>query len=165
MPLPAWAIAGGISLGGKLLGGLFGGGGKKKMRRGYRQLSNLGEELKAFDPSEYAKEASMAQWDMLQNPLSEALSDYRADQVGRGRLRTGFSFQGEDRMVRDVFQNYTDQLAARSMQAGQMRLGAMGMAGDVYAGIYDQGAREKQSAQNWWGGLGRDIGLAYLMGR
>ena len=155
----------GLMVAPRIVGGLFGGrGGKKKMKKGYKELSGLGEELRGFDPMGYAQQAAEAQWNMIQSPLAEALQDYRAGQVDRGALRSGPTIMGEDRIVRDVYKNYTDQLAARSMQAGQMRMGALGMAGDVYAGIYDQGARERQSSQNWWSGLGRDIAASYLFG-
>ena len=138
--------------------------GRGKQKRASRDLRSLGTELRNFDPMSYAKEAGQAQWNMLQNPLAEALGDYRAGQVGQGRLKSGFRFQGEDRMVRDVYQNFTDQMASRSMQAGGMRLGALGQAGDVYAGLYDQGAREEENAMNMWGGLGTDLARLNLWG-
>ncbi|UCC92560.1 MAG: hypothetical protein JSW25_07800 [Thermoplasmata archaeon] len=161
---PITGLAIGASVAGKVGGWLAGGGARRRQRRARRDLKSLGGELRAFDPMSYAKDASQAQWNMLQNPLAEAISDYRAGQVGQGRLKTGFRFQGEDRMVRDVYQNFMDQVASRSMQGAGMKLGALESAGDVYTGLYDMGAREEERTSNFWGGMGNDLAFLSLYG-
>lgn len=160
----AWWIPAAV-IGSKLIGHFAGSGGRKKEKKAYKDLTRLGEEFRSFDPMSYAKDAAQAQWNMVQTPLAEALGDYRAGQVEHGRLGTGFSFQGEDRMMRDVYQNYTDQLASRSMEAGGMKLGALASAGDVYAARYDMGAREEDKEWKKWSGFGSDALGAYLWGR
>lgn len=156
-----WMVPAAISAGSKLIGHFAGQSGRNKQKRAYRDLTSLGEEFRNFDPMSYAKEAAQAQWDMLQTPLSEAIGDLRAGQEERGG-GIGFATEGEDRMVRDVYQNFMQGLSAQAMEGGRMRLGAMQNAGDVYASRYDIGARDEDKAWKKWGGLGRDIGSAYL---
>lgn len=161
--MPWWIPA--AVVGSQLLGHFAGQSGRNKQKRSYRKLNQLGEQFQDFDPMGYANQAAQAQWNMLQTPLAEAIGDYRAGQTEAGRLRTGYRFQGEDRMVRDVFQNFTDQMGARAMEAGAMKLGAMEDAGDVYAAQYGIGRSEEDKNWKKWGGLGKDAIGAYLWGK
>lgn len=146
-----------ISGGSKLLGHLFGGGDRKRQKKAYKALKNLGSDISAWDPVQYGKDATQAQFESIQSPLTEAIADYRAGQTDMDRVKTGFSFEGEDRITRDVYKDLNTQIVGRSLEMGGMNLSKFGLLGDVYGSMYDIGARGEQSKANLFGGLGRDV--------
>lgn len=75
-----------------------------------------------YDPYEAANRASEAQFYTVDRGLREGVEDLRGSQVGRGRLRTGFGFQDEDRLYRDTYESFGRSVAERSLQASGLEL-------------------------------------------
>lgn len=76
----------------------------------------------SFDAAEYAREVGRAQFEDLREQLGRDVESLRGNQVGRGRLDTGFGMQDEDRMVGDAYQDLDRALASNAFQAAGMNL-------------------------------------------
>lgn len=81
--------------------------------------------LRAFDPRQYAAESTQATTQLMKRDLTRGLDDLRGQQVGMGRLRTGFGFGDEDRL----WEGYLDRVAlnnsANAMQAAGLQFGKL----------------------------------------
>lgn len=75
-----------------------------------------------FNGEEAVRESATGAFDFLRTDIEEQVEDLRGSQVGRGRLSTGFGFEDEDRLVRNIFDRFSSQLVANSLQAAQLDL-------------------------------------------
>lgn len=111
------------------------------------------QRAEGFDAREYAGQAAQGMFDQFMPKLQESIGDMRGQQVGMGRLNTGFATEDEDRLVRGGLEDLNHQVAGLSMQAAGMDqrntegLGQMGLEmGNRYM---DQvsGALDRKTAQ------------------
>lgn len=121
-----------------------------KWKAGYKDLTRRMGEYSAQPAFEESAQAGMR---LLRQPMTEQIEGLRGNQVGRGRLRTGFGFQEEDRMVRDIYNRFTDQLASRALSAQQLELQARGLEGDLLSGGWDRRTAAQNAKRKRRGGL------------
>lgn len=154
---------------------------RTRYRTAIEREGEAGEEaranLRAFDPRQYASEATQATTQLMQRDLTRGLDDLRGQQVGMGRLRTGFGFGDEDRL----WEGYLDRVAlnnsANAMQAAGLEFGKLSTDyssvdryGDWLASGYDlelakKNAEEQRKADLWKGiGGALGMGLSFIPG-
>lgn len=126
-----------------------------KLKQRYRGLM---DRVSAFNAGDYAREAGRATYDEFSEDLTRSVGDLRASQVGRGRLRTGFGFREEDRLVSDSYKALMRAIAQQSLQAAGLNLDARGMEGEMVAGALDRRQAEKNARKRRRGGLLGTIG-------
>jgi hypothetical protein len=146
-------------------------GGQKEEGRADEAWSRMS----SFDPYESMGRAAEAQWSTFSEQLGEGLEDMRGSQVGRGRLRTGFGFEDEDRFSRDSLDRFYTQLASQAWRAPGYELQNTGMmAGsldrewdiktgetDIEIGELDRAQAERESKRRMWGNIfGGGVNLA-----
>ena len=83
-----------------------------------------------FDADDALTRSTAGSLELLKPFISEQLEDLRGAQVGQGRLSTGFGFEDQDRLFRDIFDRFNSQLASRSLQAAGLNLQNQGQLGD-----------------------------------
>jgi len=121
--------------------------------------------IKSFDPMESARASSMASFEDFREGLGEDITSLRGNQVGRGRLDTGFGMEDEDRLVRGGLRDLNREIARNSMQGAQMQMGVnrdigdygervTGRGVDLLMSEKDRKAQEKASKRAMWGQLG-----------
>lgn len=75
-----------------------------------------------FDPRSATREAARASFEEIQRPMREGLERIRGDQVGAGRLRTGFGFEDQDRFVRGLYEDLNRELARNALSEAGLTL-------------------------------------------
>lgn len=132
------------------------------MRQGVEAGRGSIEEQRQFDPMQYARQASEAQFSDFSEELKKQIGDLRGSQVGMGRLDTGFATRDEDRLYSEAYEDLTDAVAGRAMQAGRMEMSNRANAADRYMsmlrGGMDQEMMLKNAAQRRKGGLFGTLG-------
>ncbi len=121
-----------------------------KMKQRYRGIM---DRVASFDAGDYAKEAGAATFDEFRGDLSRDVRDLRGSQVGRGRIRTGFGFEEEDRMVSDSYRALMRSIAQQSLQAAGLDLDARNLEGEMAAGDLDRSQADKNARRRRRGGL------------
>lgn len=106
-----------------------------------------------FDPNEAAKRSAEAQFETIERPLKENVERLRGEQVGRGRLNTGFGFEDEDRLVRGTFEELARTLGRNALTSSGQQLQAFGLEGDLVSGGLDREQAEKNAKKRRRGGL------------
>lgn len=91
----------------------------------------------SFDPYAAVEQTAMGSYNLLADQLDRRLKGLRGQQVGMGRLNTGFATSDEDDLVREGRDQLTNMLLAASMNAAQMDLSRTNMLGS-YAGQQQQ---------------------------
>lgn len=84
-----------------------------------------GEELarrRAYDPTAAAARAGRAQFDVFREDLGRDIEQLRGEQVGRGRLRTGFGFEDEDRLIQYGLRDLNRALAQNALSTAGFQL-------------------------------------------
>jgi hypothetical protein len=152
---------------------------KRQYREGAKKEGQRGdqawERMESFDPYKDMGRAASAQWDTFSEELGEGLQDMRGSQVGRGRLRTGFGFEDEDRFSRDSLDRFYGQLASQAWRAPALNLqNTSQMApsidreydlttagADLTTSEMDREAAERASKRDMWGNIiGGALGTA-----
>jgi len=106
-----------------------------------------------FDARDYMRESTGAAFDQFKESFGENIDSLRGQQVGRGRLDTGFAFEDEDMLFRNMGRDLNRQLGSMSMAAAGLDMrNTEGMAGDAaQAGaVYDSsvsGAMDRETAE------------------
>jgi hypothetical protein len=94
---------------------------KRRYREGAEKEAGRADEawerMRSFDPYESMGRAAEAQWNTFSESLGENLEDLRGSHVGRGRVRTVFGFQDEDRFTRDSLDRFYNQLSSQAWRA------------------------------------------------
>jgi hypothetical protein len=70
-----------------------------------------------FDPRSFARETAQASFQDFQEGLTRGIGDLRGQQVGMGRLTTGFGQEDEDRYVQDLNRRMAQELARGAFTA------------------------------------------------
>lgn len=120
--------------------------------------TDLARRMKGYSAQPAYESSTKAAGELLRRPLQEQRQSLVQDQVGRGRARTGYGFQEEDRMVRDVYDRFYEQIASRGLAAQQLELQGRGLEGDLYSGGWDREIAEKNAKRKRRGGLLGAIG-------
>ena len=127
------------------------------------------ERATSYDPYAAADRASQATGQRMFEDFGQQLGDLRGAMVGRGRLRTGFGAEDENRAYRGFEDRLASMVASNSMQAAGLDLnniqgmGSYGAAAsnrylDLLSGERDRQMMEenyrRQRSGGLWGGLG-----------
>lgn len=126
-------------------------------------------KAESFDARDYAGQAAQGIFDQFMPKLQESIGDLRGQQVGMGRLNTGFATEDEDRLVRGGLEDLNHQIAGLSMDAARLDqqntqdLGNMGLEyGNRYmdqiSGQYDRRVAEDNAKKKQGGGFGKFLG-------
>ena len=125
------------------------------VKQDYRQTA---DRFRNYDATEAAGKTAQAQWNLIQTPLAEGIEDLRGQHVAQGRFDTGFRFDNEDRLVRDIYDRFTNQMAANSLQAQGLNLSAWGTGGEMQAAEMERRYRKQQDDRKRKGGFGGLLG-------
>lgn len=103
---------------------------KKKLAQGSERADTLEAESDAarsgFDATEYATDAARAQFDTFRDDLLKDVETLRGNQVGRGRLDTGYGMEDEDELVQGGIENLNRQLVSNAFEAARLNLSNIG---------------------------------------
>ena len=132
------------------------------------EFSDVIGDARDFSATDAAKTSALAQFELTKTPLLEMLETLRGNQVGRGRLNTGFGFEEEDRLFRGAFQDLNQRIASRAFQGAGLDLQALGLRGDLASGGLDRETLERNARREQRtallgaliGGIGRVVGGA-----
>lgn len=125
------------------------------------------ERQRSFDPYDDLARASEAQFATFGRDWAEGVEDLMGQQVGMGRLRTGFGGEDIDRYTRDAYETFANEQAKMSWMAPQLELRNIeGMAsardryGDILTGATDlelglkyADVAKDQAKKSFWGTL------------
>lgn len=75
-----------------------------------------------FDAAAAARETASVAFEDFRERLGEDVESLRGNQVGRGRLDTGFGFEDEDRLVRGLGRDLSKEISRGAFQAAGMNL-------------------------------------------
>lgn len=131
--------------------------------QGKRSMMELLGEANQFDPTEYTNRAAQGSFNTFRDQLNLDMEALRGQQVGMGRLNTGFATQDEDRMTYRGMQSLNDILAQNAMTAGRMKQDQFNIRGDLISGMHDRAQAEKNAKAHQRGSLlGGALSLAGL---
>lgn len=125
--------------------------------------------LRDFDATTAATTASRAAYEDIYDDLAKNIERLRADQVGMGRLRTGFATEDEDELLEDANRALANAIARNALSATSMNLSASnalanyGTAArsrylDLLAGGLDRAQMEENARKKRRGGIGALVG-------
>ena len=77
------------------------------------------EARQGFDAAEYAREVGRAQFEDFREEMTKDVENLRSNQVGRGRVNTGYGMEDEDRLISEGYAG-----GALGMAVGNPALGA-----------------------------------------
>lgn len=125
--------------------------------------------ISGFDPYAAYREQAQGAFNQFRRSFADQLSRLRGQQVGMGRLRTGFATADEDRLFTEMGSRLNDVLAQGALQAAGMDLQRLGQMGNYaqraretaleghfgdWATRYQQQQANKASRRSMWGSLG-----------
>lgn len=108
---------------------------------------------KAFDPYAAAETSAQGQFRSFQAKLAEQLKRLRSDQVGMGRIDTGFATEDEDRVIGAGLEDLNSRVMANANHAASMDLANTQQLGGYGERKTDQayglmaGERDRQTAE------------------
>lgn len=85
-----------------------------------RLMQEYTQSAGAGDPRAAFRESSQAAFDTFKEQFSDNLSDLRGQQVGQGRLNTGFRFDDEDRLFKGMGENLNRTISDRALDAERL---------------------------------------------
>lgn len=109
--------------------------------RSGRLEGQVDERRSGFDAREFLREATEGEIAQFREDFGEDVGDLRGNQVGRGRLNSGFGFEEEDQL----FENMSEDLNRRLLRSA---MGAASLDLENTAGIQSaaESARERDLA-------------------
>lgn len=128
--------------------------------------------ISGFDPYAAYREQAQGAFNQFRRSFADQLSRLRGQQVGMGRLRTGFATGDEDRLFLEMADRLNDVLAQGALQAAGMNLQRLGQMGDYaarqrdtalqgyfgdWATRYQQQMADRASKRSLWGQLGSSL--------
>lgn len=119
------------------------------------------EAQRGYDATAYAERYADAMYSHLERPYMESAMDMRGRQVGQGRTRTGFGFEDEDRLYRDMFAQplaesigmQAGQFAGLDLQNISQRATSQDRYGTALASAYDAELAQENAKRKKKGGL------------
>lgn len=129
----------------------------------FERLSDRAENFNAQDRFE---ETAQAGFELIRTPLQEELERLRGSQVSAGRLNTGFGHGDQDRLFRDITQNFNTQLQSRALDTVGFDLQGLGLAGDFASGTLNRQLLQEMEKRKRTGGLLGGLGAlgGFLIG-
>lgn len=124
--------------------------------------------ISGFDPYAAYREQAQGAFNQFRRSFANQLSRLRGQQVGMGRLRTGFATADEDRLFLEMADRLNDVLAQGALQAAGLNLQRLGQMGDYaarqrdtalqgyfgdWATRYQQQMADRASKRQMWGNL------------
>ena len=76
----------------------------------------------SFDATGYLNTAARGAFNQFMPELTRSIDALRGEQVGMGRLNTGFATEDEDRLVKGALSDFSDHIAGLGLQAGAQQL-------------------------------------------
>jgi len=128
--------------------------------------------ISGFDPYAAYREQAQGAFNQFRRSFADQLSRLRGQQVGMGRLRTGFATADEDRLFLEMADRLNDVLAQGALQAAGLNLQRLGQMGDYaaqqrnlalqgyfgdWATRYQQQMADRASKRALWGQLGSSL--------
>lgn len=97
-----------------------------RARRGGSRAAGIERDVddfrRDFDAREYSRDASQAAYQDFAEEHGRAIRDLRGEQVGAGRLNTGFRFEDEDQLTQDFQDRLSRDLARNAFTAARLDL-------------------------------------------
>lgn len=130
------------------------------------------DRAKSFDPSAALDKYAGAASSRFRRDVGQTVGHLRGQQVGMGRLDTGFATQDEDRVVTDLGERYQDDINSHALDATSLELrnnegiGAFGQNQqnsylDLLSGGLDRETAESNAKKQFWSNLlGSAVGAA-----
>ena len=125
-------------------------------------------EIGGFDPYRAYREQAQGAFNQFRRDFAENLAALRGQQVGMGRLSSGFATEDEDRLFTTMADRLNDVLAQGALQAAGLNLQRLGQMAD-YAGRqrdtalqgyfgdwatrYQQALADRASKRSMWGNI------------
>jgi hypothetical protein len=109
------------------------------------------KDLDEFDPFEAVGTSARAGFETFRDDFSEFLRDFRGQQVGSGRLDTGFAVEDEDRVLFRGLQDLNRQIAGQALGASSLKLSAISRADqsrDRFLDLLSGGLDREQAKKN-----------------
>lgn len=147
-----------------------------EIRQSVGRAGRIGQETedeflrraRSFDPMQSLRDYSTGAFNSFRRDLGQDMSKLRGQQVGMGRLRTGFGQGDEDRLVTGSLDRLNDAILGQSMNATQMQQNNTNMLGQygldrsnthleattgLAASKAAQDATNKASKRGMWGNI------------
>lgn len=139
--------------------------------RSRRNQEAYEEDSAAYDPQESFERSAEGAYAGFRDRLNEDIGSLREEQVGTGRLRTGWGTQDEDRLVTRSADRFSSMLADRALQTEQLRYSNLRDRGgyaerqgntylDLVSGGLDRAQAEENARRERRGNKARGIGTA-----
>lgn len=131
-------------------------------------MSNWMTASQNYDPQASVNASATGAFNAFKRNLGQSIGDLRGEQVGMGRLDTGFATNDEDRLVSRGIADLNDKVLQNSMQAENLKFQNMTNIGnfaqnagqDYRQGIADLNATRRQqqlmdkaSKRSMWGSI------------
>lgn len=141
-------------------------------RRGERAEDFYLDEATSYDPTEALERYGGAAYRGFERNLGRRMETLRGEQVGMGRLETGFATEDEDYLITDLAERYQDNLSRQALGASALELrniegvGAYGAERsntylDLLSGQLDRETAEKNAKKRLLGSVfGSVLGAA-----
>lgn len=145
---------------------------QRRLNRAYRdeeersdRLTGEADERRSeFDARGYARDFTDAAFADFREDFGENMDDLRGSQVGRGRINSGFGFEEEDRLFRDMGRDLNRELGRAAFTSAGLDLrntegmtataeGSRGRYLDLLAGERDAGIARENAKRQERGGL------------
>jgi hypothetical protein len=123
----------------------------------------------AYDPYAAVERSARAAYEGVRDDIGRDVGELRGQQVGMGRLDTGFATEDEDRLVTESLRGLERQIAGQSVQAAGLELSSINALGafsanqrqqalDLIAGGYDRTQAADNASRERRGGIFGGIG-------
>lgn len=136
---------------------------ERALGREEEELEDIRRRRREFDPRQATREAARAGYEEISRDRAEAMESLRGRQVGQGRLDTGFGMQDQDRLFRDIEEDFNRQLAQQGLQEAKLNLRNLEgrRRGNRYLDLLS-GEREREVRQEgqMWEAIGGAAGTA-----
>lgn len=155
--------------------------GDRSQSRARRLRSGVDEARSGFDARDYARDVARSTFADFREDLGRGVEELRGSQVGRGRIKTGYGFEDEDRLVEDFQDRLSRDIASQAFTAAGLNLRnlegrsresseATRRSDDILVGVLDReqakkNAREREKRNRLdllLGGVG--AGAGFLLG-
>lgn len=111
------------------------------------------EARSTFDAAAAARETAAASFADMREEMGRGIESLRGQQVGRGRLDTGFGFEDEDRLVMDFQDRLSRDLSHGAFQAAGLNLR------NIEGGASDANQARERDLAMLTGSLDREQGI------
>ena len=100
-------------------------------RHGSALLGNFTSGITNYNPSQAFERHARSATQGFQRDFKKNLGHLRSQQSARGRTKTGFAFQDEDRLFEGMSQHLNEVIGRAALQTSGLELDRLGMAGSM----------------------------------